>query len=82
MKAQVFWDVVGCCWVSSSRRFERSFCVPQGQTFQSVLLGLLDPEDEGTTLLRNFGNCSFHKSWLFSNTAVRTSNIARILMFE
>ena len=52
----------------------------------SHLFGLLDSEYDGTKKLRNFGNFSFkswhetttyHKAGIFSNTAVRTSNLAQ-----
>jgi hypothetical protein len=39
MQAQVFWDVTPCRLVNTYR----------------LVLGLLDPEDEGTTILRNVG---------------------------
>jgi len=50
-----------------SRRFERSQClffrVRHSSRFS---LGLLDPGHEGSTPLRNLGNCSFDTAWHFT----------------
>jgi hypothetical protein len=51
MQVRVFWDMTLCLWASTSRRFEGS---------QVHLIGLLDPEDEGTTILWNHRDLRTH----------------------
>jgi hypothetical protein len=52
---QVFWYATLCCWLSG-------FCVskitlpPSAMVMQSKKPGLLDPQDEGITILWNTGN--------------------------
>ena len=54
MKIQIFWSHRLCYWLICSLSFEGSFYIHlQAQAVQ-VLLGLLDPVDEGSTILRNF----------------------------
>jgi hypothetical protein len=61
------------------------------QTFLShvaLLLGLHDPDDKGILNLQNVGNFSIKDSVIspknrtFSNTAVRTQNLALVCMFR
>jgi len=43
LQTQAFWYITLCCWVSNSRSRYRL----RGQAVQKIL----DPEDEGTTIL-------------------------------
>jgi hypothetical protein len=43
LQVRIFWDMTLRLWASTSRRFEGS---------QFHIIGLLDPEDEGTTILQ------------------------------
>jgi hypothetical protein len=45
---QIFQDVMLCLWVSGCQWFEGSWCLHSGS---SSLLGLIDPEDEGTLIV-------------------------------
>jgi hypothetical protein len=60
VKIQVFWHVTSCRLVSvTDVSKESSVCTFRVNQYQNILkrLGLLDPEDGGTTSLRNIGNC-------------------------
>ena len=51
LKAQVFWLVTLCLWVSSSRRFEVSYCFLHHSPLSQRRL--LDLEHENTTIPQN-----------------------------
>jgi len=57
LNIHVFWVARPCRLVNSQRRFKDSCCLHlQGQAVQESFLGLLDPEDEGITILLKVGS--------------------------
>jgi len=66
LKVQDFWDVTVCGWEKSGSGSEG----PRG------IVGLLDLEDEGIMILRDFGNYSpnnsvtTHKIWILKRNTV------------
>lgn len=63
LKSRVCCGVPPCPWgrFEGSRNFKfraNQFKKNLGYTVQKILLRLLDPEDEGTRIVRNVGNCS------------------------
>jgi hypothetical protein len=57
LNIHVFWVVRPCRLVNGQQRFEESCCFHlQGQAVQESFLGLLGPEDEGTTILLEVGS--------------------------
>jgi len=69
LKTEVFWDVTQCCWASSSWH--------TGGLQGLYLKGqAVKEEDEGITVLWNInGSVTSQMTWIFSNTAVRVSNL-------
>ena len=55
-KAQVFWHVTACQWVSSCLVFQRIILPSAGGSSSEGLIVLLGPEDESTTISRNASN--------------------------
>ena len=54
LKIPAFWDMMSCCWASSSWHFKGSEC------FVTVLCGLLDPADGCTMIVQN-GTCTTNR---------------------
>jgi hypothetical protein len=76
IRIQVSWDVRLRRWSSGSRSFERYFL----SSAETILFGLFETEDEGTTIFRNVGkystsNTASHPRRIFCKTAVRTSHL-------
>jgi len=60
IRIQVSWDVTLRRWLSGSRRFETYL----SSSPQTILLGLFDTEDEGTTIYRNVAKYSIRRTAL------------------
>jgi hypothetical protein len=77
LKMQVFEDVMPCHRVFPDVSKNRSPFFFRVKHCKKTLMGLLRPEDEGT--LYNPKKCrEILTSHIFSNTDVRTSNLARL----
>jgi len=85
----IFWGVTPRQLVKSYRSFLRAYCLfLQGQAIS--LLGVLDPEHEGTMLYLNVGNClpnylhgvTFQKSWICKVNISQTQKLHTFLVFR
>jgi hypothetical protein len=77
LKIEILWDATLCRQVHSYKQFAGlKFFLLQGQAVVEEgarLLGMLDPEDEGTTVLRNV--CTVYIRYLSGANSVKIASI-------
>jgi len=67
MKIRVFGVVAYCRLVKNYRRFGGAFYLYGHCRDDSTILGMLNPEDVGNILLRDFGNWNYYPRRLYLN---------------